>query len=180
MFSVEYVINFLIGLLGSLFSAWIFIQYLVKRYRPKIEISPFIAFNNNTYWFKFINLSKHDTFDIQILLELRLIESCGNNQFHSTFIDKIALKVDYLSFIPTKNKNQQIDTGEHCVQISTKENLHLKFNNKNTNFLVLQIVLKDSKSGLSKNFRQTYNISSIISGEFIFGESVNIKQVSPS
>ena len=174
----DILLSFIMGLIGGILSAWIFLLIVTNYYRPKIIISNKIAFekSDKSFWFKLVNLTKRDIYEIGIFLDLRKIVSCSNNKYHSVYIKSIELRKNFYPFVPKKSKiKEKIDLGEFCLQISTLENLFNEIN-KDHYILTLQIVAKDSKSGLSKSFNQTFDKNSIEHGEFLFGENLEIKQ----
>ncbi len=65
---VDIILSFIVGLIGGVLSSWIFLLFVTKYYRPKIIISDKIAYDKTElkYWFKLINKTNRDLYDINI------------------------------------------------------------------------------------------------------------------
>lgn len=171
-------IEIVVGLLVS----FLFLRYILYYLRPRIQISPQIAYNDEdgvrTYWFKIVNHSRYEGFDLEFNVEVITMEAAGQNGFNLKIVQHVELNKKEFSSIAGFQSNKQIKkrktTAPHCFQVRTIENLH-QILNDHGNFIRLHVSLKHGLSGISKSFEQQYAYNSPIhKGVFAFGNQYDV------
>lgn len=185
---MELALSFILGILGSIIASCLFLYLVLHKLRPQIEIAPVIALETdkgeNWYWFKIINKSRFDGFDLKFILEKTVTVPC-NGGFHITDFEKIPFRQDSFGLIPKRippkksngksKKPKDVDTASHCFQVRTSTDLEKLLKDQHT-ALRLQVILRHGLTGLSDSFEWNFvNASSIKKGSFKFGESFEIE-----
>ena len=177
--------SFLLGLLGNIIASFLFLLIILWFLRPKISICSQIAKQSHAidgesvaYFFKVINKSVFDAFDIQLKLskmEQIKVDRAGINER----ITDLSLKhneikhiMPYMSSRKCKNRNY----AKHAILFRTFEPLEDILKNENET-LELQITVRHGLTGLSRVYKSVYvDSADIIKGSFEFGNSLNIKK----
>lgn len=98
---MDYFLNFLLGVIASLIASTLFLYYILTKLRPKIEISPVIAYYKDftipaekRYYFKFINKSIHPAYDLRLRVCELIRQPAGNGKMHEQRKD-LRLRTDF-------------------------------------------------------------------------------------
>ena len=177
---VNYLFNefslsgFIFNILCSVIASLIFILLLLYTLKPKFKIvgkiakndSPFDSTDEICYFFKIINKSFFDAYDIQAKVNSYKIKQ-GENGIVNRVHNKIELKTSQINYVK-RNKFCQKNSGENCVQFVTYEDLTKLMSSGDVH---IQITARHSLTGLSNIFTYDFvNKSSIIEGKFKEGD----------
>lgn len=151
--------------------------------RPKIVISPEIAYYKDVndpdggkklYYFKFVNKSKHEAFDVRVRVSELIRIPAGNKRFHERRID-LELKKDFLSHIPKHKKLAPEDTFAPFANVSMCMTDLGPILDDQTKCVEIQIILRHGLTGLGKVFTHEFSDKSVIkNGIFQFGDSLTV------
>ncbi|HWB25991.1 MAG TPA: hypothetical protein VG738_10955 [Chitinophagaceae bacterium] len=178
---LNYLFEFLIALVAGLVASILFLYYVLIRWRPKIKISPFIAYGPtpenhgvNQYSFKFINKSRHDGYDVQIRISVLVRIPVQMGKFNERRLP-LRAKLDFLSHIPRYQRDKEhVNTAPHAIIFSCLDDLApvLEADDK---VVEIQIILKHGLTGLSKVFRHEYiNSGDVVNGHFKYGNNLTV------
>lgn len=155
-------LNAIIGVISGILASYIFLIGYLKYKRPKIKISKHISrqqwSGNKNFFFKFINNTNTDIFDVSI--ELVLYKPTGAVNGTNLVGKQIDLIDDFKAYIPAKSKQDQHNL--HAIRARTIIDLDKEWKDPSS-FLQLTIIAKHSLSGLNKVFHQTYMSKECIS-----------------
>ena len=167
------MIEILLGVASSVVASTIFLIFL-RNMRPNLVIAREIAFmengNESKYIFKVINKGRRNIVDIRG--ELLLVKT--NNVHGGAILDTKALK-EYEAFIISKYDKHD-DDAKYARRFKFSNDLNAIWEDDKVQFLIFRIYCHDETSGFGKVFTQEYRVkrSSIIQGEFNFGDSLKI------
>lgn len=179
---MNYAINFLLGFVGSLAASLIFLLYVLHRFRPNIEISPFISrgkdYDDNSivvYRFKFINKSKYEGFDVRMEINQLSKIPCGNGQMN-TRRKALDLKKDFISHLAPYKKSKDGEIFGRFAQVFTcMEDIEPILKNENKS-VEIQITLRHGLTGLGKVFKKEFADFNVVHDlNFAFGEDLTTK-----
>lgn len=177
--------SFLLGLLGNIISSFLFLLAVLWLLRPKISVCSQIAMQKNAiegepvaYFFKIVNKSLFDAFDIQ--LELSKMEHIKvSKEGINERITDVELKHNEIKHIMpymTTSKCKKRNYAKHAILFRSFQNLSDILKNENET-LELQITLRHGLTGLSRVYKSAYiDSNDIIEGTFEFGNSLNIRK----
>ena len=172
------MISFLIGIGASYVSSIYFLKQFLNNKRPTIDISPCVAYSrnikdgNNYHYFKFVNTTNAEIFDVKV--ELTFMKAVGGMGGQNLIGDDIPLNDDFFSYIDKKQKDDK--NSLHAYRVFTKHNIEEIWNEKGSeSFLRIKIIAKHSLTGLSRVFYKDYfHKNDIKIGEFEHGDSLNV------
>ena len=170
--------DFLLSILASLISSFLFIFSLLILLRPRVRISNKICLSRtniegkqkNSFHIKVVNLSFFPAFDIKVSLEKHTpypVE--GGINFR---VEQLKLIKSELSCIAPLRNNKNY--GDMAMIFRSEENL-TEILEQPQSRISFQITLKHGVTGLTKIYTQTYSLdSSIKEGHFIFGKKIDV------
>lgn len=173
--------NILISFFTSLLASVIFLFFILKYLRPKIEISEYIAYykdynidGEKRYYFKFINKSRHPAFDIKIRVCELIKVPTSNGKLHEQRKD-LKLRTSALAHVPCFKKIKKLHTfAPHAIVITCMDDLKPILEAKDK-CVEIQVILKHGLTGLAQVFRYEYSDATVVkNGMFDFGNQLTI------
>lgn len=177
---MEIFIALTIGIVASYLASYIFLKHFINGKRPIIDICEDIAYsrhprrNQNFHFFKFVNKTNEDIFDVSCELTFMTAYNTGNGQ--SYIAEDIKLADSFFSHINKKDPKDNM--GLHAYRIYPEDNLEDIWDSKpEHSFIRLKIMAKHSLTGLSKVFYKDFYIKkSIVEGDFNLGDDCTIRK----
>ncbi len=164
----------LVGIFSGLSSSLLFF-ILLRRLRPKIEISPFIANNkqgeHHYFDFKIINKAKRPAINIQ----LNVVLAAPTNTEGGPIYQTVAIELIKDNFFEL-GKYDKKDKGAYYAQrFCTKMDIEKLWKNDNSH-IRLRVMATDSESGFSRAFLKEFHTkrNSIKNGVHKFGTSLGV------
>jgi len=177
-------IHILIAALTGIIVSFIFLRFILYFLRPRIVISPEVAIEVDgagihTFWFKAVNHSKWEGFELNFSAEVISYEPAQNGCYHLKHSSIVPLVKGSFSMIPRYQSDRKIrkqrTSAPHCFQVRTMENISHIVQDKN-HFVVLHVSCKHGLSGIFKSFDQEFTHQSTIKkGNFSFGNQLVVK-----
>ncbi|WP_264537235.1 hypothetical protein [Flavobacterium sp. N1736] len=164
----------IISIFTGIISSYLFLMYFLNRKRVKIEISSHISkvtFEGQTnYFFKFINKTNSEIFDIRI--EPTFYKQVGGVGGMNIQGKDIELKENFISYIPYKKKN---DTNSlHAMRVRTIEDIELNWSDASS-YIRLTVIAKHSLSGFTDVFvKDFYSKDVITTKKFKSGDNLDV------
>lgn len=165
----------------NLFSSFIFIFALLYFLKPKIEIVPFIARQDNPfddtaetcYAFKIINQSFFGAYEIEAKANDYSIRQ-GEHGIINKIFHKIELKTHRVNYIK-RRRLFDMKYGDNCVQFFTYEDLRGEII-RNKKYIQFQVTARHSLTGLSNIFTYEFIDNAYVKdGFFVSGNRKEIK-----
>jgi hypothetical protein len=178
---MDYLINFLLGVAGSLIASILFLYYILTYLRPQIKISPVIAHykdltipGERRYYFKMINLSRYDAFDLRFRVCELIRIPAGNGKMHEQRKD-MRVRFDHMAHVPKFRKIKDGETfAPHALIVTCLDDL-LPILDDDNKCVELQVTLRHGLTGLARVFQYEYGNSSVVkNGIFDFGNHLTI------
>ncbi|WP_411895721.1 hypothetical protein [Winogradskyella sp. A2] len=171
-FFIGTLISLLIGIISGAFASYVFLTLYLKRKVPNLIIAERISkcvFDGETnYFFKFINKTKSEIFDVRVELTFHKFRGGGNNIQE---ID-LTLKDSYFAYIPVKSKRDVFNL--HAVRVRTEDRIEDMWDN-DSSYVRITVIAKHSLSGLSKVYKMDYRSTHfIVNGEYASGDNLNV------
>lgn len=170
------IISIGIGVLASSVASLVFLGAMSKL-KPKIEISPYISTNvgedgKQRYRVKFVNRSHRAAIDIRARLKISKPISIPKGVIVNS--NEIKLSTSYVFELPGYRPNDP--EAQYAWRLVTLDDLDAMWDDDTSQYLVLQLIAKDSLSGFSRVFVQRFHTkrNSIINGSHVFGESLEV------
>jgi hypothetical protein len=174
--------HFFFGLTYGIVASFLFIFLLLWLLRPFIKIAPQIASHIDEHGkpcfrFKFYNCSLFDAHDV--IVNLRIAEAVPASPYgFDVLVSNVELTTSKFPFMPRwrrQNIAKKTNLAPHCIQVKTYEDINAILSDKNKS-LQIRVILKHELTGLSRNYISSFNkTSSIVKGEYEFGNSFTIK-----
>lgn len=167
--------SILTGVAASLSASFVFL-WVLYTFKPKIEISPYIADQtvdgHHRYAFKIINKTKSTVFDVKV--QVLLIEPV---QVHGGPVNSVKelklLKDHFFEIGPFDLKDSD---AHYALRFATDDDLAGLWSS-NTAFLRVNIVSRHAMSGFSKVESYIFNTTgSIKEGKHEFGTSIEVRK----
>lgn len=170
---IEFGLNIVLGVVSGIVASIIFLLSL-RKMRPKICISRHIVLKDDIYYFKFVNKSRHDLFDIK--LEASLLTPFGDINGQNLRAVDIKLMDEVLFHIPKNQKDGKDPHNLFATRCRTTQDLIKDWDNEST-YIQLTIIARHSVSGINRVFKQVYHSKGCISTDknFIGGNSLDIQ-----
>ena len=171
----EIIIGVLTGVLSSLAASSIFLFFLFH-FRPKLDISPYIAVREDeegtAYILKVINRTPREVIDIRCELTLMT----PTNVTHGVIISATHLNLRKSYSFHLEKYDKKDKDAKYAARYVTYENLESKWPDDKVSYLQLRILAKDSLSGFSKFFSQSFYTkeSCLVKGSHKFGDSLDV------
>lgn len=167
--------SIVIGILSGFVASYIFLRFYLKYQRPKIDISNYISKvsvdGEVSYFFKFVNRTSSEIFDVHI--EPTFYKPVGDFNGRNLFGKDITLIDNYAAYIPYEKKNDMHNL--HAMRVRTLDNLEAFWEDESS-FVRLTIMAKHSLSGLNKVFVKDYlSKDCITSKKFLSGNNLEVK-----
>ena len=164
----------IISIVAGIASSYLFLMYFLNKKRVKIEISSFISkvnFEGQTnYFFKFINKTSSEIFDIRI--EPTFYKQVGGVGGMNIQGKDIELKDNFISYIPCKKKSD--DNSLHAMRVRTTEDIELNWNDTSS-YIRLTVIAKHSLSGFTDVFvKDFYSKDVITTKKFKSGDNLDV------
>lgn len=145
------VLGIIVSILTGVISSYLFLMYFLNRKRVKIEISSHISkvtFEGETnYFFKFINKTKSEIFDIRV--EPTFYKQVGGVGGMNIQGKDIVLEDNFISYILCRKKS---DTNSlHAMRVRTTEDIESNSSDVSS-YLRLTVIAKHSLSGFTDIF----------------------------
>ncbi|OXB04249.1 hypothetical protein [Flavobacterium pectinovorum] len=170
----DVILNVIISIMAGIASSYLFLMHFLNRKRVKIEISSHISkvsFEGQTnYFFKFINKTNAEIFDIRIEPTFyRQVGGVGGMNIQGKDIE---LKDNFISYIPCKKKS---DTNSlHAMRVRTTEDIELNWSDASS-YIRLTVIAKHSLSGFTDIFvRDFYSKDVITTKKFKSGDDLDV------
>lgn len=168
------IISTITGIGSGLLASYFFLVYFLKRKKAKILISPHISkiqYNGeDNYFFKFINKTDTEIFDVRV--EATFHKPVGDLGGQNLTGDDIELKDSFFMHIPKEQDNDIYNL--HAWRLRTTDPLSDIWTDRSS-FIELKIIARHSLSGFYKVFTHTYNSRDcIINGKFRSGNHLDI------
>lgn len=170
----EVILNIIISIVAGIASSYLFLMHFLNRKRVKIEISSHISkvsFEGQTnYFFKFINKTNSEIFDIRI--EPTFYKQVGGVGGMNIQGKDIELKDNFISYIPCKKKS---DTNSlHAMRVRTTEDIELNWSDTSS-YIRLTVIAKHSLSGFTDVFvKDFYSKDVITTRKFKSGDNLDV------
>ncbi|KAF2507155.1 hypothetical protein EYY60_21855 [Flavobacterium zhairuonense] len=170
----EVLLSIVISILTGVISSYLFLMYFLNRKRVKIEISSHISkvtFEGQTnYFFKFINKTNSEIFDIRV--EPTFYKQVGGVGGMNIQGKDILLKDNFISYIPCKQKN---DTNSlHAMRVRTVEDIENNWSDASS-YIRLTVIAKHSLSGFTNIFvKDFYSKDAITTKKFKSGDDLGV------
>ena len=170
----EVLLGIFISIITGVISSYLFLMYFLKRKRVKIEISPHISkvtFEGQTnYFFKFINKTNLEIFDIRI--EPTFYKQVGGVGGMNIQGKDIELKDNFISYIPCRKKSDK--NSLHAMRVRTTEDIEATWVDSSS-YIRLTVIAKHSLSGFTNIFVQDFHSKdSITSRKFKSGDDLGV------
>lgn len=168
------IFGIIISIITGVISSYLFLMYFLNRKRVKINISSHISkvtFEGQTnYFFKFVNKTKSEIFDIRI--EPTFYKQVGGVGGMNIQGKDIVLKDNFISYIPRKKNS---DTNSlHAMRVRTTENIELNWSD-NSSYIRLTVIAKHSLSGFTDIFvKDFYSKDVITTKKFKSGDDLGV------
>lgn len=164
----------IISIVAGIASSYLFLMYFLNKKRVKIEISSFISkvnFEGQTnYFFKFINKTSSEIFDIRI--EPTFYKQVGGVGGMNIQGKDIELKDNFISYIPCKKKSDA--NSLHAMRVRTTEDIELNWNDTSS-YIRLTVIAKHSLSGFTDVFvKDFYSKDVITTKKFKSGDNLDV------
>ncbi|PIF34059.1 hypothetical protein CLU81_4693 [Flavobacterium sp. 9] len=170
----EMILGILISIITGVVSSYLFLMYFLNRKRVKIEISSHISkvtFEGQTnYFFKFINNTNSEIFDIRV--EPTFYKQVGGVGGMNIQGKDIILKDNFISYIPCKKSSDT--NGLHAMRVRTTEDIELNWTD-NSSYIRLTVIAKHSLSGFTNVFvKDFYSKDAITDKKFKSGDDLGV------
>ncbi|WP_316634485.1 hypothetical protein [uncultured Flavobacterium sp.] len=168
------ILGILISIITGVVSSYLFLMYFLNRKRVKIEISSHISkvtFEGQTnYFFKFINKTNSEIFDIRV--EPTFYKQVGGVGGMNIQGKDIVLKDNFISYIPSKKSSDS--NGLHAMRVRTTEDIELNWSD-NSSYIRLTVIAKHSLSGFTNVFvKDFYSKDVITDKKFKSGDDLGV------
>ena len=170
----EIILGIIISIITGVISSYLFLMYFLNRKRVKIEISSYISkvtFEGQTnYFFKFINKTNSEIFDIRI--EPTFYKQVGGVGGMNIQGKDIILKDNFISYIPCKKKSDS--NSLHAMRVRTTEDIELNWSDTSS-YIRLTVIAKHSLSGFTDIFvKDFYSKDVITTRKFKTGDDLDV------
>ena len=170
----EIIIGIIISILTGVISSYLFLMYFLNRKRVKIEISSHISkviFEGQTnYFFKFINKTNSEIFDIRI--EPTFYKQVGGVGGMNIQGKDIVLEDNFISYIPCKKKSDI--NSLHAMRVRTTEDIESNWSDASS-YIRLTVIAKHSLSGFTDIFvKDFYSKDVITTKKFKSGDALDV------
>lgn len=170
----EVILGIIISIVTGVISSYLFLMYFLNRKRVKIEISSHISKMNfegqTNYFFKFINKTNSEIFDIRI--EPTFYKQVGGVGGMNIQGKDIVLKDNFISYIPCKKRNDL--NSLHAMRVRTVEDLESNWNDTSS-YIRLTVIAKHSLSGFTDIFvKDFYSKDVITTKKFKSGNDLGV------
>lgn len=170
-------VSIVIGILASLMSSLVYLA-VMWQLRPKIGISSYVSHSlrdggEHLYQMKFINRSYRSAVDIRIRLKRTRTSVVPDGIIFSS--KQLHLSTDDVFELPGYHRKDK--EAHYARRVSIWEDLDVVWADDTKQYLVLQIIAKDSLSGFSRVFTQRFHTKrrSIKEGSHVFGKSLDVE-----
>ncbi|OXA75519.1 hypothetical protein SAMN05444397_101675 [Flavobacterium aquidurense] len=170
----EIIVGIVISIITGVISSYLFLMYFLNRKRVKIEISSYISkvtFEGQTnYFFKFINKTNSEIFDIRI--EPTFYKQIGGVGGMNIQGKDIVLKDNFISYIPCKKKSD--NNSLHAMRVRTIEDIESNWSDTSS-YIRLTVIAKHSLSGFTDIFvKDFYSKDVITTRKFKSGDDLDV------
>jgi hypothetical protein len=170
----EIILGIVISIITGVISSYLFLMYFLNRKRAKIEISSYISkvtFEGQTnYFFKFINKTNSEIFDIRI--EPTFYKQVGGVGGMNIQGKDIVLKDNFISYIPCTKKSDA--NSLHAMRVRTTEDIESNWNDTSS-YIRLTVIAKHSLSGFTDIFvKDFYSKDVITTRKFKTGDDLDV------
>lgn len=173
--------EFLLNISANLFSSLLFLFVVLFFLKPKIEIAPFICQYQSSYInegivcaIKFVNRSLFSAYDVHIeISQLQRISVPPSGSMNTRYTP-IQLKMSHISHIHAFRPKWWRREAKHAIIVRTGEDLN-RILQDDHNSIQVQITLRHGLTGLSKVYKQEYNVTNqIIQGKYSYGTKFSL------
>jgi len=170
----EIVLGIVISIITGVISSYLFLMYFLNRKRVKIEISSYISkvtFEGQTnYFFKFINKTNSEIFDIRI--EPTFYKQVGGVGGMNIQGKDIILKDNFISYIPCKKRSDS--NSLHAMRVRTTEDIEANWSDSSS-YIRLTVIAKHSLSGFTDIFVKDFYSKDVITiRKFKTGDDLDV------
>lgn len=170
----EIILGIVISIITGIISSYLFLMYFLNRKRVKIEISSYISkvnFEGQTnYFFKFINKTNSEIFDIRI--EPTFYKQVGGVGGMNIQGKDIVLKDNFISYIPCKKRSDP--NSLHAMRVRTTEDIESNWSDTSS-YIRLTVIAKHSLSGFTDIFvKDFYSKDVITTRKFKTGDDLDV------
>lgn len=171
-------INTLIsGVLSGMVASLLFL-FVLRQFRPKISISPFIARDVNSlgevrYRFKVVNRSFRPAVDVGVYLYRDRPRKVSGGASPIHVLKPIPISDIHINLIPGRRGGDR--DARHARRYKCDADLLEYWPNDEFESVVLKIVCRDGFTGVCRVVEQRFELhSSIRDGVFAFGDSLDV------
>lgn len=170
---MEIISTIVLGVVSGLVASAVFMCVL-KQMVPNVKISKHIVCKDNNYYFKFVNKTKHDLFDVRI--EASLLTPFGDSNGQNLRAVDIKLVDEVLFYVPKNTKDNADTHNLFAIRCRTEQDLIKDWNNASTR-IQLTVIARHSLSGINKVFTMDFHSKDCIvtNKNFITGNSLDVK-----
>ncbi|CAL2095556.1 conserved protein of unknown function [Tenacibaculum sp. 190524A02b] len=171
----QIIVSLVLGIISSIIASIVFIKFFLGSKRPKIEISKYISKvekdGNTLYYFKFVNKTKSEIYDVNIECTFhKPVGDFGGKNLRST---DVKLSDHFCAYVASSNPSD--DNNLHAIRIKTEEDILSKWDDSSS-FIRLTIIAKHSLSGFNKVFTEDFNSKDCITDKkFQSGDNLDVK-----
>ena len=157
------------GVVGGVVTSLIWFA-IARRFRPRISVSPKLAWDGKHTWVKLINKSPRAVVDLQVAIDVVTPRSAKGGIWFQTHAVKIVGTIPV--FIPPDRKKGDDDNAYRFMLDLDPNDL---FTSDSVSALRFRLFARDEVSGVGKLIEQEFSHrSEVVSGEFEKGESFDI------
>jgi hypothetical protein len=157
------------GVLGGVVASLIWFA-IVRRFRPRVSVSPKLAWDGKHTWIKLINKSPRAVVDIQVATDVVTPRSAKGGIWFQTHTVEVVGKVPL--FIPSNRRNGDDDNAYRFMLNLDPNDL---FTPDSMSTLRFRLFARDEVSGVGKLIEQEFtHRTDVESGEFEKGQNFDI------
>ena len=166
--------SFLINSFSGIFVSFIFILLLLRFFRPKFEISPYICHRDGKYYFKVVNKSIYHAFDVTIEL-FAMTPYLQTESFPSVTMGSVPLQYGNVSTINRfrRNNHTKDPYSLFAINIATEFDVESKISEEKV-FFEIRLTARHGLTGLADRFIQRFPNEEVIkeNHKFCYGDDL--------
>ena len=171
---MEYFFSLLLGIVAGYVASYCFLTSFLYYKKPRIVISPHISIDEfkgeKNYFFKFVNKTKSNIYDVRI--ETTLYKPIGDLKGRNLHGADIELKDNYFMYISAESSGDEHNL--HVMRVRTTQDIEGQWVD-GSSFIRLTVIAKHSLSGLNQVFHQDFNnIACITNKKFVSGNDLGV------
>lgn len=161
---MDFVINFLAGIVGGVISTFVFILLMHYFGRPNLKISDTIAVKDGVMRIKIVNRTRADLFDVQTELKLVTPGDSGSSRTKVRGIELGREAYMGLQKYDRRDKDFEYVLVFLAAAPDPQANQYLRF----------RVSASHGMTGFREQEQQIYRVNDIYSGDFLVGNTFEI------